>query len=116
MNTSVPLQHPSVQKDLLSKLTCLVPPTLTGIVNGEPFVKVAPFNLVPLLTILKDHTGREFTQLRDITAIDNAERKHRFEITYFLLSIRTAQRLSVLVSVAEGESLPSVTSLYSSAG
>lgn len=108
--------YSAVQKELLSKITQLVPATLTGVASGEPFVKVAPQHLVSLLTILKDHTGREFTQLRDITAVDNPERKHRFEVVYSLLSVRTAQRLTVLVSIAEGESLPSVTSLYSSAG
>lgn len=116
MNTFAPSQYSTVQKDLLSKITHLVPSTLTGVASGEPFVKVVPHNLIPLLTILKDHTGREFAQLRDITAVDNPERKHRFEVVYSLLSVRTAQRLRVLVSVAEGEPLSSVTSLYSSAG
>jgi NADH/F420H2 dehydrogenase subunit C len=116
MNTSSALSYPTIQAELLNKITQLVPSTLTGVASGEPFVKVSPAHLIPLLTILKDHTGREFTQLRDITAVDNPERKHRFEVVYSLLSVRTAQRLAVLVSVAEGESLPSATSLYASAG
>jgi NADH-quinone oxidoreductase subunit C len=116
MTTFPAFPYSNIQKELLSKITQLVPATLTGVASGGPFVKAAPSQLIPLLTLLKEHTGREFTQLRDITAVDNPERKHRFEVVYSLLSVRTAQRLSVLVAVVEGESLPSVTSLYSSAG
>ena len=116
MNTHPVSSYPTVQKELLSKINQIIPSSLTGVASGEPFVKVAPATLLPLLSILKNHTGREFNQLRDITATDNPERKHRFEVVYSLLSVRTAQRLAILVSVAEGEPLPSVTSLYSSAG
>lgn len=79
-------------------------------------VKTTPQNLIPLITILKHHTGIEFSQLIDLTAVDWPERKNRFEIVYSLLSITNARRLRVSVSVPEGVSITSVTQVYSSAG
>jgi NADH-quinone oxidoreductase subunit C len=100
----------------LTRISQIVPPTLSTIVQGERLVKTTPKYLVPLITILKNHTGREFTQLRDVTAIDWPERKSRFEVVYSLLSVSRSRRLSVSVCVAEGEAIPSITQLYSSAG
>lgn len=48
--------------------------------------------------------------------MDYPERKLRFEVVYILLSLYTAQRVIVSVSIAEGNSLPSTVQLYSSAG
>ena len=97
-------------------LSRLFPAVLTTLVQGECLVRVAPVHLRPLLTFLKRHTGRDFACLRDRTAVDHPERKLRFEVSYVLLSLSTAQRLTVVTSVAEGERLDSVTSLYPSAG
>lgn len=92
------------------------PAVLIYSVNGEWHIKVSPETLQPLLTFLKYHTNTSFNQLRDITAIDYSERKLRFEVVYLLLSLQTARRLIISVSLSEGRSLPSVTSLYASAG
>jgi len=100
----------------LENLSKIVPLTLYSIHAGERSVKVSPQNLIALLKVLKQHTGREFSQLVDITSIDWPERKNRFEVVYSLLSISTSRRLRVSVAVHEGVSLPSVTSVYSSAG
>lgn len=100
----------------LANLRLLFPSVLTTLVNGERAIKVAPNHLIELRTFLKEHTGTTFSQLRDVTALDAPERKRRFEVSYNLLSLQTAQRLTVVTSVAEGENLPSVVSVYSSAG
>jgi NADH:ubiquinone oxidoreductase subunit C len=100
----------------LARISRLVPATLTRRSQGERRVKTDRNTLIPLLTVLKSHTGRDFSQLRDITAVDRPERKLRYEVVYSLLSLSTAQRITVLVSVAEGDSIPSVTNLYPSAG
>jgi NADH:ubiquinone oxidoreductase subunit K len=100
----------------LARLTRLAPSALDRVTKGERRVKTTPTNLLPLLTLLKEHTGREFTQLRDITAVDRPERKRRFEVVYSLLSIRYRQRLRVSVTINELDRLPSVTSLFPSAG
>ena len=84
--------------------------------SGETTVTVPVEHLVPVLTFLRSHTGREFTQLRAITAVDNPQQERRFEVVYLLLSPSTGQRLRVSVHVAEGATVPSVTGLYSSAG
>jgi NADH:ubiquinone oxidoreductase subunit C len=100
----------------LTRLAQLFPPILVTINNGDRRVKVASKDLVPLLTFLKNHTGAQFSQLIDVTAIDWPERKLRFEVVYSLLSLSTATRIYVSVSVTEGDAIPSVTSIYSSAG
>jgi len=106
----------SAASAFLTRLNNLFPSTLVFLLPQERVVKVAPRDLIPLLTFLKNHTGREFTQLVDLTAIDWPERKNRFEVVYCLLSVRTATRLTVSVSIPEGTSIPSVTTLYPSAG
>jgi len=54
----------------LENLSKIVPLTLYSIHAGERSVKVSPQNLIALLKVLKQHTGREFSQLVDITSID----------------------------------------------
>ena len=93
--TSIAQTTPSAASAFLTRLNSLFPSTLVFLLPQERVVKVAPRDLVPLLTFLKNHTGREFTQLVDLTAIDWPERKNRFEIVYCLLSVRTATRLTV---------------------
>lgn len=107
---------PSSSAAFLAHLTQLFPPVLVTVVNGEIRVKVSSKDLPQLLIFLKNHTGTQFSQLIDVTAIDWPERKLRFELVYSLLSLSTATRLYVNVSVAEGEAIPSVTAIYPSAG
>ena len=107
---------PASSTSFLNRLNELFPPVLATVVNGERVVKVAPGDLIALLTFLKTHTGAQFAQLVDVTAIDWPERKNRFEVVYSLLSLCTATRLSVSVAVTEGEAITSATSLYPSAG
>ena len=92
------------------------PTVLIYSVNGEWYIKASPSSLKPLLTFLKYHTNTSFNQLRDITAIDYSERKLRFEVVYVLLSLQNARRIIVSVSMSEATPLPSITSLYASAG
>jgi NADH:ubiquinone oxidoreductase subunit C len=100
----------------LSQLIRIFPAALFMTSQGDRRVKVAPYRLVPRLTVLKLHTGLGFTQLIDITAVDSPEKRERFEVVCSLLSPTTAQRLRVSVSTSEGQPLPSVTSVFSSAG
>lgn len=72
--------------------------------------------LIPTRTVLRAHTGFEFTQLRSVTAIDHPKRTRRFEVVYLLLSPSTGQRLAVSVNISEGTPVPSMTQLFSSAG
>lgn len=103
-------------KESFEELSKIFPNIIIYSVNGEWFIKTTPDGLKPLLTYLKYHTKTSYNQLRDITAIDYPERKLRFEVVYLLLSLQTARRVVISVSIAEGNSLPSVVSLYPSAG
>ena len=113
---SVASSSVAATEPLLARLRSIFPSILTTIVQGEIVVKVSSTQLVPLLTLLKQHTGREFQQLIDLTAVDYPERKQRFEVVYALLSLSTNRRLTVVVPLTEGGYVPSVVSLYSSAG
>jgi NADH-quinone oxidoreductase subunit C len=101
---------------LISRLHAIFPAILSFTSHGDLFLKVRPTHLLPLLTLLRSHTGFAFAQLLSVTITDYPERKDRFEAAYLLLSPFLAQRVTVLVSVPEGDSIPSVVSLYPSAG
>jgi len=100
----------------VQSLAKVFPPILYYSSQGEWVVKTTPTYLIPLLTFLKRHTTTQYHQLRDITAIDYAKRKFRFEVLYQLLSVTYNQRLTVSVAVSEGVALNSATPLFSSAG
>lgn len=103
--------------DEIQRIVALFPSRLYYRVNNNEYViKTTPERLYSLLTLLKYHTTFRYTQLRGLTAIDHPTSKLRFEVVYFLLSIQNSRRLSMSVSLAEGTSLPSIVSLYSSAG
>jgi len=51
----------------------------------------------------------------DITAVDYAGNKHRFELGYQFLSILFNQRITVVVRLTELDQFDSISSLYSSA-
>jgi NADH-quinone oxidoreductase subunit C len=51
----------------------------------------------------------------DLTAVDYPERQDRFEMVYVLLSMRNNMRMRILVSVGEGQAVPSITQVYASA-
>lgn len=105
--------------NLSSRIATLLPFTrivTTTTNNGETRVVVPVELLIPARTVLRDHTGFEFTQLRSVTAIDNPKRTRRFEVVYLLLSPSTGQRLAVSVNISEGTPVSSMTQLFSSAG
>ena len=67
------------------------------------------------LTALRDDQHAAFNQMIDLTAVDYPERPDRFEMVYVLLSMRNNMRMRVMVSVGEGQAVPSITQVYSSA-
>ena len=69
-----------------------------------------------VLQFIRDDRECSARQLMDITAVDYPERAERFDVVYQLLSVTQNQRIRVKISVAEGEDVPSATSLFSSAG
>lgn len=73
-------------------------------------------HLLALLTFLRDDVRCQFRQCVDVTAIDYPSRPERFELVYLLLSHRTNQRVRVKILASEDVPVPTVTTLYPSAG
>lgn len=86
------------------------------IINGQQVLNVSPDNLLALLASLRDDENTQFTQLVDIAGVDYPEREKRFEVVYMLLSLKKNERVRVHVNVDEKTPIPSVISLFSSAG
>ena len=86
------------------------------VVNGESVLTVSGDKLLPLLTALRDDKDGQFTKLVDIAGVDFPERAQRFEVVYLLLSLKQNQRLRVRVATDEQTAIPSVISVFSSAG
>jgi NADH-quinone oxidoreductase subunit C len=80
---------------------------LTGVVRKEDIVSICIF--------LRDDTELSFNFLSDLCGVDYLERKPRFDVVYNLYSINKNHRLRLKVRVEEGESVPSVTPVWSTA-
>ena len=83
--------------------------------NDEVLVRISSNDIVAVLTKLRDDNHAAFNQLSDLTAVDYPERPARFEMVYQLLSITNNMRLRIVAEVAEGQSVPSVTGIFSAA-
>ena len=70
--------------------------------------------IVEVMQALRDQFG--FQQLMDVCGADYPDREERFEVVYHLLSLTRAARLRVKVQTDEVKPVPSVTSVYPSAG
>jgi NADH-quinone oxidoreductase subunit C len=83
----------------------------------ELAVKMKREDLLPVLATLRHDLG--FNALEDIIGLDNlrsaGERPPRFSLLYQLLEFPGFARLRIVVDVAEGEEVDSVTSIYKSA-
>jgi NADH/F420H2 dehydrogenase subunit C len=83
--------------------------------HDEICIHVTGDKLVPLLTFLKLHTHCQYKLLSELCVVDYPTRLNRFEVIYNLLSIQYNSRIKLKVSINELETLPSITSLFSSA-
>jgi NADH-quinone oxidoreductase subunit C len=84
----------------------------TVAVDG-PVLGVAPESIVPVCHLLKEEGG--FDRLSAVTAVDWWPRATRFEVIYFLHSLKSATRLRLSVRIGEGVELDSVTPVWRSA-
>ena len=80
--------------------------------NGELSITARAADIVTMLTFLRDDPRCKFTTLIDICGVDYPERAQRFDVVYHLLSMQLNHRLRVKVAVADGEEVPSVSSLF----
>jgi NADH-quinone oxidoreductase subunit C len=85
-------------------------------IRGEPILHVTPDGLIPVMQALRDDPECLFKLLIDITAVDYPKRSNRFEVAYQLLSVKRNQRIRVKVFTDEVTPVPSIVSVFSSAG
>lgn len=90
--------------------------TQSEMIADELILHTAAENIVSVLTFLRDDGQCLFSQLMDICGVDYPEREARFEVVYNLLSLRKNLRIRVKVEVAEEVPVPSVCSVFDSAG
>ena len=83
---------------------------------GELMLETTPDRLVALITFLRDDPKCLFKQLVDICGVDWPEREKRFDVVYNLLSLKNNQRVRIKVATDEATPVPSVASVFSSAG
>ncbi len=77
-------------------------------------IQISIDNLVQMVLFLKDDPNCMFEQLSDLTAIDYPERKKRFSIVYQFLSVKHNNRIRVLCSISENETVPSLAKIFPS--
>jgi NADH-quinone oxidoreductase subunit C len=80
-----------------------------------PCITVAKEFLLSICHFLKGEEGGAYTLLTDQTAVDYPKREKRFEIVYHLYSFQRNDRLRLKVSIGEGETVPSVVSIWPAA-
>jgi NADH-quinone oxidoreductase subunit C len=86
------------------------------IAHGELTLSLFGDTLLERLEFLKHDPECLFVQLMDVCGVDYPGREPRFDLVYNLLSVKHNKRLRIVVPVAESDIIPSVTSIYESAG
>ncbi|KQV31732.1 NADH dehydrogenase [Rhizobium sp. Root1203] len=81
----------------------------------ELTLTATPEAILALLTFLRDDARCGFISMIDICGVDWPQREKRFDVVYHLLSPKQNQRIRIKVAVADGESVPSATSVYKGA-
>ncbi|HEX8144300.1 MAG TPA: NADH-quinone oxidoreductase subunit C [Pyrinomonadaceae bacterium] len=83
---------------------------------GQLSIRIAPPRIVEVCDTLKRDSKTPFNYLSDLTCVHSPEREETpFEIVYNLYSIAGNERVRLKVSIAEGESVESVTSVWPTA-
>ena len=80
--------------------------------RGESSWEVAKEKIPELMSALKKEG---FTYLADLTGVDNQGEDPRFEVVYELADLTARRCLRVKTKVAEGEAVPSVSSIWRTA-
>lgn len=78
--------------------------------HGALVATTTPEALIELCGLLRDAHG--FAQVMDICGVDWPERALRFEVVYNLLSVTRNARLRLVVNLADGALVPSVSGLW----
>ena len=86
-----------------------------GEFRGELTLIAGKEDIVQICQFLRDDPELDFNFLSDLCGVDWPERKPRFDLVYNLYSISKNHRVRLKVRVEDGESVPSVTSVWSTA-
>jgi NADH-quinone oxidoreductase subunit C len=109
-----PIKPEPWSSPLLDELQGRFPGAITEAVifRKMPSLNLAKEHLVAICQFLKSPAGGAYTLLTDETAADYPQRAKRFDIIYHLYSFLRNDRLRLRVQVGEGETVPSVTSVW----
>ena len=88
--------------------------TGVSVMRGELTLDVEAAAVLTVMTHLRDRG--EFKILVDLCGTDWPQRAKRFDVVYHLLSLTRNVRIRVKAQVGEGESIPSIISVYPAAG
>ncbi len=88
----------------------------TQLSRGELTVEIQPGAVRRVLTWLRDEPAAHFEELVDVCGVDYPARLPRFDVVYHLLSLAHNQRCRVKLATDEDTPVPSVISVYASAG
>ncbi len=81
--------------------------------NGNNVIQMPKTSVVPVLRHFKE--SGQFDFLMHVAGADFPEREKRFQISYELFSLKTAQRVRLQTFVAENETLPTATTVWKGA-
>lgn len=87
-----------------------------SIAYDELTLTVATPAVPRVLTYLRDEPSLLFKELVDLCGVDYPERERRFDVVYHLLSLHHNQRIRVKVETDEATPVPSVVSVFPTAG
>src|ERR1700759_1054567 len=101
---------------LSESITAALGSAVTGVTmaRGELTIEVAAADILKAMAHLRD--GADFKILVDLCGNDWPQRAKRFDVVYHLLSLTRNARVRVKAQIGEGESIPSIISLYPAAG
>ena len=86
------------------------------LVNDELSLIVRPATILRVMIFLKNDANCLTKVLVDVCGVDYPARDQRFDVVYNLLSMKHNHRIRVKVSTDEDTPVPSVTSVFPSAG
>ena len=105
-------------QDLAEHIVSLAPDDVSAwrIDHGQLIIEVRRGAIASIALMLRDNANTQFQQLIDVFGVDYPDRLERFEVNYQLLSLKTNTRLRLKVTALEDTPIPSLVSVYPSAG